>query len=80
MIVKELQNQIQDIVEEMDEIKERFQDQITSMNAVEDSFAHFQDSSRESLEIVEQVGNLIATADSVNLVVVASMDDIYEIS
>ncbi|MBQ8983219.1 MAG: methyl-accepting chemotaxis protein [Lachnospiraceae bacterium] len=80
VIVKELQNQIQDIVEEIDEIKERFQDQITSMNAVEDSFAHFQDSSRESLEIVEQVGNLIATADSVNQEVVASMDGIYEIS
>ncbi|MBR1930034.1 MAG: methyl-accepting chemotaxis protein [Lachnospiraceae bacterium] len=79
-IVAELQQQIADTVQEIDEIKELFNAQIQSVAVVEESFNHFHASSRESLSAVEQVGNLISTADGVNHEVVASIDNIYEIS
>ena len=79
-IVRELLQSISGIVKDIDEIKALFTEQIGAMSAVEQSFAHFHESSQNSLDAVEQAGKLIDKADRVNQSVVSSIDSIYEIS
>ena len=79
-IVHELQLRIEEIVRDIDTIKDLFTDQIGTMTAVEEAFSHFRASSQNSLAAVEAAGKLIGTANDVNRSVVDSVDSIYEVS
>lgn len=79
-IITKLQSEIQQIVSEIEGIKEVFTKQIEAVDKVESSFDHFRTSSDETLSVVKQVGELIDTYDSLNHEVIDSIDSIYNIS
>lgn len=79
-IITKLQSEIQQIVSEIEGIKEVFTKQIEAVDKVESSFDHFRTSSDETLSVVKQVGELIDTYDSLNHEVIDSIDNIYNIS
>ena len=79
-IVKQLQDEITEIVTQIDTIKQTFEEQIESVGQVEESFEKFKESSEKSHTTMSDVGELIGTVDSVNKEVIASIDSIHQIS
>lgn len=79
-IISRLQEEITEIVSEIDGIKEIFSAQIQAVENVEKSFSHFKTASEETLDVVEQVGELIGDSDSLNRRVIVSVDSIFNIS
>lgn len=79
-IVADLQNEIKEIVNLIDGIKNTFEEQMVSVGEVEEAFSRFKEASDASLGAIENVSGLIDTASEVNQKVVASIDSIHEIS
>ncbi|MBR1740315.1 MAG: methyl-accepting chemotaxis protein [Lachnospiraceae bacterium] len=79
-IVSRIQDEITEIVSELDGVKSIFGEQIGAVEEVGNSFDHFHRASEDTLDVVDQVGDLIGDSASLNRQVTASIRDIYEIS
>ena len=79
-IVIELQEGIKGIVELIDGIKSTFEEQLVSVDVVEESFSRFKESSESSISTANEVGELIGSAGNVNDEVLSAITNIHEIS